>query len=336
MKERFPQMPYSNRNEGCQAMDMKTDFVNWDIAERDAFGRLTGLTTTGGPETRAAIRPLLVATDGSPATLRVIHAAQRLAGDARVHVLNTQPVIGTSEGDDTLMHRGLAETRAVRAALAGSGQPYLLRLVAGMPADAILAHAREHGVAEIVIGADGAGGVAGALLGSVAMDVLAKTELPVTLVKSSACAPEFPAEWTDWLVACDGSAASLRALQHALAHLAGRDSGARLHLLNVRTPTGHFSDTPQVTDEAALTMLHNEAHTELASAFRLIEAAGIDYDCRIAIGDPVARILETAEDLGCGHIAMGTSGLGWLGGMVLGSISAGVLRRTSIPLTLVK
>lgn len=71
---------------------------------------------------------------------------------------------------------------------------------------------------------------------------------------------------------------------------------------------------------------------------RIIDVQSVSpvHDCRVAIGDPVARILETAEDLGCAHIAMGTRGLGWLGGVLLGSISAGVLRRTPLPLTLVR
>lgn len=318
-------------------MDMNTGFACQDLVEYDVFGRLTGLTAMHGRAEETVARRLLVPVDGSPASQGALHLALRLAGDgAEVHLLNAQSVLGTGEGDDTLLRHGLEETRAARTALATAGVPHVLRLVAGTPADAILAYADEQGATEIVMGADGAGGVACALLGSVAMDVLAKTRLPVTLVKAGCRAGEFPAGWVDWLVACDGSESSLRALRHALAHLAGRHDGVRLHLLNVRTPAGMYSARPPATDEAALLALHHEARVECAAALALLDAAGIDYDCRVAIGDPVARILEAAEDLGCGHIAMGTSGLGWLGGVLLGSISAGVLRRTPLPLTLVR
>lgn len=318
-------------------MDMNSGFADWDSVECDAFGRLNGLTATRHRATGAA-RRLLVPVDGSPASLDALRLALRLAdgGGTEVHLLNAQSLLGTEPGDDTLLRRGLEDTRAARTALAASGRPYVLRLVAGMPGQAILAYAGEHGVAEIVMGADGAGGVACALLGSVAMDVLENAWLPVTLVKSGGRAGRPEDEGDDWLVACDGSESSLRALRHALAHLAGRHDGARLHLLNVRTPPGSFSGTPPATDEETLGALHAEARAECAAALSLLEAAGIGYDCRVAIGDPVARILETAEDLGCAHIAMGTRGLGWLGGVLLGSISAGVLRRTPLPLTLVR
>lgn len=317
-------------------MDMKTGFTNWHAVECDAFGRLSGLTARSGPAAGAAARRILVPVDGSAAALGALHVALRMAdgpADVEVHLLNAQIVLGAGERDDTLLRQGLADTWAARAALDEAGLPYLLRLVAANPAEAILAHAREHAAAEIVMGADGAGSVACALLGSVAMDVLEKVQVPVTLAKSGCRAGEFPAEWVDWLIACDGSAASLRALRYALAQFAGRPRAPRLHLLNVRAPEGPLPATPDVATMAAE---REQAAVDCREALDVLAAAGVGYDFHVAFGDPVAKILEVAEDVGCGHLVLGTRGLGWLGGLLLGSISGGVLRRSPLPVTLIR
>ncbi len=314
-------------------MDTAVDTLHWDVAECDAFGRLVGLTAARGRQADQTARRLLVPVDGSPASLDALRLAMRMAAPpagAELHLLNAQAILGSAERDQTLQQRGLADTRTALAALAAAQLPHVLRLVAGNPAEAIIAYAHRHGIAEIVMGTAGAGSVAGALLGSVAMDVLARADVPVTLVKSG----QTVAEGGDWLLACDGSDASLRALRHALTHRADGAPRARIHLLNVRLPDGHLPGGRP--DAPTLASRRTQAAVDCRRALRLLASADVAHDFHIATGDPVAAILMAAEDTGCGRIAMGTRGLSWLGSLLLGSISGGVLRRSHLPVTLCK
>lgn len=326
-------------DEWMTAMDMKTGFTNWQAVECDAYGRLTGLMARGGPAAGAAARRILVPVDGSATALAALHVALRMAGEAtptanvEVHLLNVQIVLGTLERDDSLLRQGLADTWAARAALDEAGLPYMLRLTAAIPSDAILAHAREHAVSDIVMGADGAGSLIGVLFGSVAADVLAKAEVPVTLARSGCRIGEFPAEWVDWLVACDGSPAALRALRHALAQLTSRPAGPCLHLLTVCPHEGFLPIAP---DAATMERQRQRAVERCREALALLDAAaaehGIEHRFHVAFGDPAEKILETAGSISCGHLVMGAPAAGPLAS----PITNGVLRRSPMPVSFVK
>lgn len=310
--------------------------LHFAAIERDAFGRAVDITAHAGnsPSANPAYR-ILAAVDGSRASLEALTVAARIADShpgAALHILNAQNVIGAIDDHDALLTQGLDDTTDAREQLDTMGIPYTLRLVAGNPAAAILAHARDRGIAEIVMGAEGAGGVICALLGSVATDVVEKAGIPVTLVKSSSRTGQFPAGWVDWLVACDGSPPSLRALHHALQRSRSTSGTSCIHLLHVRVPDPRL---PPPAQEATPLARHREqAVRDCAEALRLLDEAKADYRFHVDIGDPVARILEVAEDAGCGHIAMGTRGLGWTRTLIPGSISGGVLRRSPVPVTL--
>lgn len=316
-------------------MHRDTGLLHWDIVERDAFGRLSGLTRTRGRRPAAAYR-LLVPVDGSPTGLEAARVAARLsdsATDAELHLLNIQPILGVGYDNDTAIRLGQEQADAALAAIDGNqATPCVIRISAGAPAEAILAYAEAEHIDEIVLGSVGAGSMSSALLGSVAMDVLRESRRPITLVKPGARSARFPPEWVDWLVPCDGSAPARNALAHVLRRIAASGRRSCVHLLNVR-PAANPAIRP---DRAALRALRAEAAAEFPELLAALREAGVDHEFHVAIGDPVARILEFAEDLGCGHIAMGSRGLGWLGGLLLGSISSGVLRRTPVPLTLLK
>lgn len=57
---------------------------------------------------------------------------------------------------------------------------------------------------------------------------------------------------------------------------------------------------------------------------------------RVASGDPAEAILEAARDTGADLIVMGSRGLGRLGGLVLGSVSAKVAAAAECPVLTVK
>jgi len=59
-------------------------------------------------------------------------------------------------------------------------------------------------------------------------------------------------------------------------------------------------------------------------------------DVRVAEGDPARQILETAEQIGCDVIVMGTHGERDLAETMLGSTARRVVRRSAIPVLVVR
>lgn len=318
-------------------MDMKTELMRWDAVDRDAFGRMVGMSAWRGRRPAHA-RPyrFLVPVDGSAASTSAVHVAAQMADrvpGAELHLLNVQLCAGNDERDDAIERDGLQLTRFARAALDGMETSYLLRIVAGSPAEAIRAHAREAGVAEIVMGSHGAGRIERLLMGSVAMDVAERAGIPVTLVKASDRAGQHPAEWGDWLVPCDGSENSVRAVRYLAAHLAHRQGRWRVHLLNVQEST-HPSAGGAANDESP-GRYRQQAARICDEALGVLKAAELACLFHVRIGDPATQILRSAGELGCGHIVMGSRGLGLFGKLVLGSVSNGVAHGADVPVTLI-
>lgn len=132
------------------------------------------------------------------------------------------------------------------------------------------------------------------------------------------------------LVPVDGSASSLRALQHAAKRCG--DAGALL-LLNVQhgmPPSRHVS-------RAAIKDHHLRISEEaLGPARKLAQRLGVDFQCYFRVGDPAAVIAAFARRSRCTEIIMGTRGLGRVSGLMLGSVAMKVIHLSAVPVTLVK
>ena len=134
----------------------------------------------------------------------------------------------------------------------------------------------------------------------------------------------------------DGSACSLRALQHAVT-MAQRMSGCSLHIV-------YAHDEPLLYGEIAVYVSRDEIerlqrqHSDavLKGADPILITAGVPYEKEILIG-PIAQVLaERARILGCDSIVMGTHGMTALGNMLMGSIATKIVHLSAVPVTLVK
>lgn len=140
---------------------------------------------------------ILVPVDGSPASLRALDLAIKMAtqnAGTSLLLLNVQNIraielAGASEARDTDWLRE-AGSRASGKALkdatgkcehAGVAFETLVR--AGQIAEVIAQVAREEHIQHIVMGTRGLGGIQGLLLGSVATQVIHLAEVPITLIK---------------------------------------------------------------------------------------------------------------------------------------------------------
>ena len=138
---------------------------------------------------------ILVPVDGSETANRAVaHVIKLYRNDAQVdiHLLNVQiPIdsgharlfVSADELEDYHREEGIAALAGARRMLDEAGVPYTHHIAVGHVADTIIRYAKERGIDKIVLGSHGRTGLLQVLLGSVAQEVLKRSEVPVTLVK---------------------------------------------------------------------------------------------------------------------------------------------------------
>lgn len=126
------------------------------------------------------------------------------------------------------------------------------------------------------------------------------------------------------LVPVDGSATSLRALDHVLARRARGDALLPYLLAVVPHAEGAEDD------------LAERGREPTAEARARLDAAGVPYVLGVAAGPPAIAIARIAKELACEEIVMGTRGLRAIEGILLGSVTQRVLHLAEVPVTLVR
>jgi nucleotide-binding universal stress UspA family protein len=134
------------------------------------------------------------------------------------------------------------------------------------------------------------------------------------------------------MIATDGSDPAVQALEVAI-ELA-RDTGATLQVLSVRPPRvgGRGGAGPAILE---VEELHGPEHIADAAAQHAREA-GVVAVPHAAHGDVVTCIAEAATALGADLLVVGSRGMGSLSGAVLGSVSHALVRRSPVPVTIVR
>jgi nucleotide-binding universal stress UspA family protein len=139
---------------------------------------------------------ILAAVDGSVSSLRAVQHAVDLARRGlriELHLVNARPplrgtaalLLGRAEMEEYHREEGMKTLAGAVQALATAGITPHLHVAVGAPAEVVLAFAHRLGVQMIVMGTRGfGGGVAGAVMGSVASDVVTGGSVPVTLLNS--------------------------------------------------------------------------------------------------------------------------------------------------------
>jgi len=145
---------------------------------------------------REPVLIILVPIDGSENALRalrhIIGTRDLYREPIELHLLNVQlPVasgavkmfISQPQLNDYYRDEGLAALKEARALLDKAGVPFQHHIGVGEIAPTIASYAREKDCRQIAMGTHGRGGLAGALLGSVATKVIHLADRPVLLVK---------------------------------------------------------------------------------------------------------------------------------------------------------
>jgi nucleotide-binding universal stress UspA family protein len=134
------------------------------------------------------------------------------------------------------------------------------------------------------------------------------------------------------LIATDGSEPAGQALEVAI-ELA-KESGAALQVLSVR-PTRAAGRGGTGAPILEVEEFHSPEHIAEA-AVTSAAAAGVGATAHTAHGDVVECITTAATTLGADLLVVGSRGLGTLSGAVLGSVSHALVRRSPVPVTIVR
>lgn len=137
------------------------------------------------------------------------------------------------------------------------------------------------------------------------------------------------------LVAVDGSAWSLRAVEHVL-RLRDAQCLVEPHLLNVQMPLESGHVRMFIAHDAIEEYYRDEGLAALKDASAALAAAGQPCTTHIAVGHLAETIVRYAAEMGFDLIVMGTHGRGGLGRSLMGSVASGVIRNATVPVTVVK
>jgi nucleotide-binding universal stress UspA family protein len=134
------------------------------------------------------------------------------------------------------------------------------------------------------------------------------------------------------LIATDGSDPAAQALDVAID--IARQTGSALHVLAVRPPlpVGRAGSGP-----AMLEIEERDGASRIAeAAAEHAREAGLTATPHTGHGDVVDVIADAATSLEADLLVVGSRGLGSLSGAVLGSVSHALVRRSPVPVTIVR
>lgn len=138
------------------------------------------------------------------------------------------------------------------------------------------------------------------------------------------------------LIPVDGSPCSDRAVETLIAHAAWFRETPEVHLLHVHAPIPVGRVQQHIGHDALERHYREESEAQMASAGRLLAAAGFAFQPHIHVGAVAEVIVRVADDLACDLILMGSHGRGALPAALLGSTTRKVLHLGTRPVLLAK
>ena len=278
------------------------------------------VATGGSPWSQAAVAYATTLAASTGAELRILTVLTVHAAYALPDVMASSEMVMESaerQGQELLAEAASAATVA--------GVPHTTVCKWGSVTETILQTATEEECDLITLGSRVVVGRKRLMLGSISNAVSAKAIQPILVVKQPPPLGANTFMQGRILVATGGSPWSDAALDYTLemAH----NQGCEVCLLTVeprRSPHGLDLETAAAE------------HPVLQQAVARAATAGVIYEARLAYGNRVDAILETAANRQCDAIVLGSRGMrGWKRLMV-GSISNAVAVKSALPVLLIK
>lgn len=135
------------------------------------------------------------------------------------------------------------------------------------------------------------------------------------------------------LVPLDGSDPSWTALEYALEQHRDED----IIVMHVVNPVAGLYSGEGFSDYEQLISAGEERAERLFDEAReTATEASVAIDTETRIGNPTEMILECVEDLDIDQIVIGSHGRSGVSRVLLGSVAEAVIRRSSVPVTIVR
>jgi nucleotide-binding universal stress UspA family protein len=256
----------------------------------------------------SVFRRVLVGTDGSERAEEAVRQGARLAA-LGAGTLEVVYVVDTGRAHDEDVRREAEGALARAAGLAGeAGAPADVRVLAGDPADALVAEAGEEGVDLVCVGPD-AGLLGGAIrVGHVAAHVMRSAPCSVLLARR----PESPGFPRRVLCAVDGSDASVETAMLAAGIAVAAQ--AQLRLLHV-IPVFRGGETEWTLDE------DEQSPPELEPSVLAASSRGVVPVREMAMGRPEHALVAAAGREETDLLVVGHRGVRGVKRVLLGSVS---------------
>jgi nucleotide-binding universal stress UspA family protein len=289
----------------------------------------------------APLTRIVVGYDGSAASQAAVHwataEAVRLHAPLRIAevfelVITTRPSPGQIvplEALRTARDRGL-QALAEGVRLQNRGLVVETVLHSGSPAQALLEEAEQARM--LVLGSRGLGGWSGLIVGSVTVQVSAHAHCPVVVIPPDL--RPHPHAMPTVVVGVDGSKTSAKAIDFAF------DQAEALH---ARVLAVHAWTSPWLTysnGQAKLRFDEGEARETCqllvaeSVAGAVADHPDVPWETRLISGQAARAILQAAESADL--VVVGSRGHGGFTGLLLGSVSQGVLHHTPSPIAIVR
>ena len=138
------------------------------------------------------------------------------------------------------------------------------------------------------------------------------------------------------LIPVDGSANSLRAVEHVIHGVAELKEAPQLLLLNVQWNVAGGNVKLFINQQTIDDYYRELGMAALKSARDRLDSAGLPYQYHISVGTPAEAIAQYASEQEVDRIVMGRQGQGGVQSILLGSVVNKVLHQASAPVMLIK
>ncbi len=281
---------------------------------------------------------VLVPLDGSELAEQALPLAELLAQQSggKLRLLQAMPpIVATPEAAipiEPILEQADDYLKRVAARLADTGVQATTSSRYGFPTDSILEAGADPGVGLIVMSTQGRTGLARAIMGSVAENVLRQAEVPVFLVPAAAASATMP-RLRRIVVPLDGSALAHTVVEPAL-ELARRFQSELILVEVLKQPevaVGTDDNQVHLTADEQAERERAAASDYLRQVHDEVTEQGVQSTLAVRFGEPAAEIIQLAEARQADAIVLSTHGRTGLDRVRHGSVAEDVLRHSKVP-----